>query len=485
MKFIGILFFLLSISSCRFDKGPVPDGDFPQEVANILQTNCATLGCHNAQSSTNAAGLDLSSWESLMKGSRTGAAVVPFASGESFLLNFVNTFPDLGSMQTPSMPPNRAPLSRTEVEILRNWILSGAPNKKQEIAFSGSSTQKKIFVVNQGCDLLSVIDIETGLLIRSLTVGTSEAIESPHSVRLRPDGKIGYIVFLAAPFIQYFNAETNEILGEIEIGFGQWNTIVFSSDNNYAFAADFSPDGKIACVDLRQNKLVQTYQGSGFLVNPHGQAYHPNLSELWVAPQYGNFIYRLDVSDPLNPVKKNALLLDNSGIPTTSPDLDPHELAFSPDAKYLFVTCSRTNELRVIDLTTETLIQTIPTGLYPQELSISLNENYPLLAMSCMEDSLSFPAQGRGSVLVINWKTLEQQSFFYPGFQPHGLVLDDRDGSLWVANRNVSDGGPAPHHSGSCSGKSGYVNRFQAQNGTKLNAYPIWLSVDPYGICVK
>ena len=195
--------------------------------------------------------------------------------------------------------------------------------------------------------------------------------------------------------------------------------------------------------------------------------------------------YRLDVSDPLNPVKKNSLLLDNSGIPTTSPDLDPHELVFSPDANFLFVTCSRTNELRVIDLNTETLIRTIPTGLYPQELSISLNENYPWLAMSCMEDSLSFPAQGRGSVMVVNWKTLQQQSFFYPGFQPHGLVLDDRDGSLWVANRNISDGGPAPHHSSSCSGKSGYVNRFQAQNGTKLNAYPIWLSVDPYGICVK
>lgn len=485
MKRIGQLFLLISLLSCRYDKSVVPDGNFPPEINAILSTNCATPGCHNTQSSANAAGLDLSSWEALMKGSRTGAAVIPYTAEGSFLLNFINNYPDLGPIQSPAMPPNANSLSRQQVEIIRNWILSGAPNKQNQIAFSDDPNRKKIYIVNQGCDVLSVIDINTGLIMRSVPLGKSGAIESPHSVRIRPDGKIGYIVFLEAPFIQYFSTETDEILGEIEIGYGQWNTIVFSPDNQFAFAADFNPDGKIACVNLQQNKLVQTYQGSGFLINPHGQAYHPNLKELWVAPQYGNFIYRLDVQDPLNPSKQTAFLLDNSGNPSTNPSLDPHEMIFSPDGKLIFVSCSRTNELRILNTETGALIKTISTGLYPQELTLIEDESNPLLALSCMEDSISFPTEGKGSVLVLNWKTMEIVSNFYPGFQPHGLVLDPRDGHLWVANRNISTGGPAPHHSSSCSGTTGYLNRFNPHNGQRLNPYPIWLSVDPYGISIR
>ena len=485
MKFFPYIYLFIFLLACRHEKAEGPDGNFPKEISEILLTTCATPGCHSSQSSLNAAGLDLSSWHNLMAGSRTGAAVVPYSVEGSFLFNFINTYSDLGSRQTPTMPPNGPPLSREQVLTLKQWIQSGAPDKNGNIAFSGNPSRKKIYVVNQGCDIMSVIDIETGLLMRYIPLGKSPAIESPHSVRIRPDGKVGYVVFLHAAFIQYFNTETDQILGEIEIGEGQWNTLVFSSDNRYAFAADFTPDGKIACADLQQNKLIQTYGGSGFLVNPHGQAYHPNKKELWVAPQYGNFIYRLDVSDPMNPSKLDPIILDNSGIPTTNPGLDPHEILFSPDGQYLYTTCARTNELRITDTETGQLLKVISTGLYPQELSISKSATYPYLAISCMEDSTSFPQLGRGSVKVLNWKTFETESEFYPGFQPHGLVLDERDGMLWVANRNVSTGGPAPHHSSSCNGKAGYVNRFQASNGIKQNPYPIWLSIDPYGICIR
>jgi YVTN family beta-propeller protein len=322
--------------------------------------------------------------------------------------------------------------------------------------------------------------------MRSIPVGTQSAVvESPHNVRIRPDGKYGYIVFLNAPFIQYFDTETDKILGQIEIGFGQWNTIVFSPDGKYAFAADFDPNGKIACVRLDQHALYQTYQGSGFLINPHGQWVSPDNRTLWVAPQTGNFLYRLDITDARNPSKLNPVILDGSEIPQTGSSLNPHELIGSPDHKYIFVACEQSNDIRVIDQQTLEVVKVIPVGVFPQEMAYSQQPDYPYLFVTCMEDTVTYPNAGRGSVWAIDMNTLEVKYHFYAGFQPHGIDVSSSLSEVWVANRNVSPGGMAPHHSTECSGNSGFVNRFRISDGKQVNTYPIWLSVDPYALVFK
>jgi YVTN family beta-propeller protein len=486
MRNVWLLIWFLLFTACKYEKGVGELSDYPEEVAKIMRTSCATSGCHNAQSNANAAGLDLSSWASMMQGSRTGAAVVPYSVSESFLLQFVNTYPDLGLSQQPVMPPNASALTRAQVQTLRNWIQSGAPNASGEVAFTGITGRKKAYVVNQGCDLLSVIDVQTGLLIRSISIGTqTSVVESPHNVRIRPDGKYGYIVFLNAPFIQYFDTETDQIIGQIDIGYGQWNTIVFSPDGKYAYAADFDPNGKIACVRLDQHILYQMYQGSGFLINPHGQWVSPDNKTLWVAPQTGNFLYRLDVTDPRNPSKLAPVVLDGTGNPQTGTSLNPHELLGSPDGKYIFITCEHSNDIRVVDQQTLEVVKVIPVGVFPQEMALSHDPALPYLFVTCMEDTLTYPGAGRGSVWAINMNTLSVAYHFYAGFQPHGIDVSSTLSEVWVANRNVSPGGMAPHHSTECSGNSGYVNRFRISDGKQVNVYPIWLSVDPYGLVFR
>lgn len=485
MKLLFCIALVILGAGCRYDKVPQPDGGYPEEISRIVLNSCAVPGCHSGQSAVNAAGLDLSSWSALFAGSRTGAAVIPYSPSESFLLNFSNTYPDLGLTQSPVMPPNAAPLSRADIQLLKNWILNGAPDKQGQVAFQEDGGRKKAYVVNQGCDVLSVIDVRTGLQMRSVQLGLSEAVEAPHNVRVSPDGKYAFVVFLAAPFIQYINTRTDQVEGQIYIGAGQWNTIVFSPDGKYAFAADFNPDGKIACIQVEEKKLLTLYQGGGFLVNPHGQAVSPDGSTLWVAAQTGNFIYRLNIQDPLNPEKLSPVILDGSGIPNTGPGLNPHEIVFSPDGKYLFSTCEGSNEVRVTDVVSLATVAVIPAGGFPQEMAVSDHSSFPYLFVSCMEDTISYPSLGRGSVRVINWKTLETVYQFYPGYQPHGIAVDAAHNQVWVSNRNIAGGGPAPHHSSSCSGNSGYVNYFNISDGKKMNAYPIWLSVDPYSIVFR
>ncbi|NDC40448.1 MAG: hypothetical protein EBZ77_02700, partial [Chitinophagia bacterium] len=66
-------------------------GNFPAAVSSIFTNKCATAGCHNAASYTNAANLRLDTWEHLFEGSNNGAVVVPYSIDNSPLLYYINT----------------------------------------------------------------------------------------------------------------------------------------------------------------------------------------------------------------------------------------------------------------------------------------------------------------------------------------------------------------------------------------------------------
>ena len=69
--FCSILFLSLSIIffSCQKDEAIIDTANYPREVGKILVGKCATSGCHNDASYKIAAGLNLTTWSDLMKGS--------------------------------------------------------------------------------------------------------------------------------------------------------------------------------------------------------------------------------------------------------------------------------------------------------------------------------------------------------------------------------------------------------------------------------
>ena len=80
----------------------------------------------------------------------------------------------------------------------------------------------------------------------------------------------------------------------------------------------------------------------------------------------------------------------------------------------------------------------------------------------------------------------------YTGHQPHGIAVDDNNNLVYVANRNASSGGPAPHHSitiSTCNGKNGYVTFIDmktlslVQQGS--SSKQVEVAVDPYAIAIR
>lgn len=479
-KLIFLSFSLIFIITCTKDKGIIDSG-YPPEISKIIVNKCATAGCHTQTSKEGAAGLSLETWDQLFEGDRNGAACIPYSHEYSTLFLFTNTYADLGVTNTPTMPYNKPVLSREEVITLRDWIDAGAPNSAGEIAFSGNANRKKVYVTNRGCDVVTVFDAATRLQMRFIEVGGSPQIESPHMVKVSPDGKYWYVVF--SDFdnggrIQKFNAVNDEKVSELILGSGRWSNLSISSDSQYGFAVDWDSDGKIAYIDLDQMTLLSGSPWPGFY-DAYGCALNTGGDTLYVAASSGNYIHKVPVFDHLS-AEKISLNPPQPWSPTSL--FNPFHIALSPDNQYYYVTCQESNEVRVMRVSDDTIHQVIQTGSFPQEMCFSKTK--PYLFVTCELDSAP-PGTSRGSVCVIDYTSNTVIATLRLNMsEPHGIAVDDVNGLVYVANRNLNAGFD-PHHLSNCGGTNGFVSFIDLNTLQVISEKRIEVATDPYSVAVR
>ena len=481
---ILILFSVLTFifSSCKKDVSTSQLQGYPDAVGEILVKKCATAGCHNATSKVAAAGLNLESWKTLFEGSNGGSVVIPFRADQSWLCYFVNTYTDLGISLTPTMPLNNVKLTRDEVKVIEDWINAGAPSNMGEVAFSGDEARNKFYVTNQACDVVTVFDTKTKLAMRYIDVGIIPGvIEVPHNIKVSPDGKYWYVIFAAGNVIQKFRTSDDSYVGAVDISQGSWNTFAISPDGTHAFIVDFSNDGRIAYVDLENLSLVKMIAAASILFTPHGITATADFKTLYITNQYGNYIYKIDVSNILLP-DISTIVITPGIAQTDAHDLyDPHEVALSPDGTKFFVSCEASNEVRVFKQSNDSLLAVIPVGTFPLELVFS--HTHPYLFVSCEYDASQTGFEG--SVYVIDYNTFQIVKVLNEGlFEPHGVAVDDKNNLIVIASRNLSPGGPAPHHTTTC-GRNGYVKAVDLNTLKFIPGYKTEVGSDPYQVAVR
>jgi DNA-binding beta-propeller fold protein YncE len=422
----------------------------------------------------------------MMEGTRNGVCVIPFRLDLSTLLLFSNTYPEYGISVQPTMPLNGNPLSKEEIKTLRDWIALGAPNKDGFVKFSDNTERRKIYITNQGCDLVSVFDAESSLQMRAINVGAdSQTIESPHQIKVSPDGKYWYVVFYNGKYVQKYSTADDSFIGQVDLtpqgstSGNSWNTLCISSDSKYLFAANWISKGGVAVVDLAQMKLVHYIND---MIYPHGLAIDSKGSTLYVTAQSSNYITKINIAD-LDFPSAEKIPLQTGKTPIDQSLYDPHEVTLSPDGTKYFVTCQKTNEVRILNTAKDSLLAIIPLGQFPQEMAISTTSNY--LFVSCTEDSIAAPTQTRGSVCIIDYEKNTFVSKIYGFYQPHGIGIDETSKVVFVANRNIASGGPAPHHTTVCGGKDGYLQKIDMRTLMLVEGYHSEISVDPYSIAVR
>lgn len=487
IRIVSSILILIFLQACRQDAHiwKQGQGEFPVEIAKIVQTRCATPGCHTRESKNAAAGLSLETWEDLFAGTVNGAAVIPFSPDQSTMFLFTNTFADLGASAKPSMPVNQDSLSGAEVKTIFEWIAKGAPDKNGKIKFQDNPFRSKYYVANQGCDLVTVFDADTRLPMRCIDTGhLPDQPESPHQLRISPDGKYWYVIFLTGRYFQKYSTQTDSLIAELNIGAGQWNTFQITSDGKYAFLVDFNSgepntvgEGIVACVDLETFKIVGKYC-CGLFDFPHGIGLIPGKKQVIVFNQEGSQYYLIDYSNSMRFPEISDSIMNG----TQGKILKPHDIIFSENGLEYYVSCQGSNEVRIFDSNTHKLRAIVPTGNYPQELALDVEQN--LLFVTCMEDKTTFPGN-RGSVYVIDLNSRTVRKTIYPGHQPHGIAIDRNRGVAVVTNRNASTDGPAPHHTTECGGRNGSVSFIDLKTLEFIRGSSVEVSVDPYFISIK
>ncbi len=474
------LFFSFIFYGCIHDKGTPDYQAYPEEIGKIVVNKCATSGCHNDKSKGAAGGLSMESWDKLFEGGSGSACIIPYRHDYSTFFSYINTYPDLGVTLLPTMPYNNPALSKEEVILLRDWINAGAPNKDGQVKFGDDPNRKKFYVTNQGCDVVTVFDQATLLPMRYINVGSAPGIESPHMIRVAPDGQYWYVLFLAGNYLEKYRTSDDSLVGKAFIGSGYWNTFAISADSKMAYCVDLSPNNaKISKVNLT-TLAVNTQMG---FVYPHGSALTNAGDVLYVTQQTNSSkLYRIPVDD-FSLFSEVKLYSTPSSPPQA---LNSHDLRFTPDGSKYFVTCQGTSEVRVLKTSNDSLLAIIPVGGMPSELSFSKSTSH--LFVTCMEDLTNFPGK-RGSVAVINYETNTLEKFIYTGHQPHGVEVDDEKKIVYVINRNATSDGPPPHHTGICGGRNGNVSFIDLNtlemvpSGSSIKKVEV--SVDPYSVSIR
>lgn len=477
----ALIIIVIFLSACTKDTGKVNHGNYPQAIDQLITYNCAVSGCHNSLSYKAAGGLNLETWSDLFSGSPSGSPVIPYNSRFSSLCYFINTYPDLGLQNKPTMPLNKSPLSFDEVSSIKDWIDQGAPDKSGNIKWVDNPARKKLYAVNQGCDVVTVFDSETQLPMRYIDVGNKTGPDTPHQLRVSPDGKFWYVIFINNNIMQKFSCEDDRYLGDIPLtplaaGTGtandlDWNTFVISKDSRRAYCVSLTKTGRVSAVDLENKKLIKY---SPTLYFPHGIVLNAKEDKMYVTSQTGNFITEIDTAFS----DAKTISLEN-GVPENfSSSLDPHDLILSPSGDELFITCQKSNEVRVLNTSSGLVSKVIQTGIFPQEIVYYSNQYF----VSCTEDNSTFP-NSNGVITRINGGSYNTRNIAC-GSQPHGIAVDPEKNLLYVLSRNISTSGPAPHHTSQCSGRNGFVNFIDLNTFTVLDRR-YELSVDPYFIFAR
>ncbi|MBK7959294.1 MAG: hypothetical protein IPK03_15100 [Bacteroidetes bacterium] len=365
--------------------------EYPPEIASIIHTQCAISGCHNSLSYQGAAGLDMTNWQTLFNGSRAGAIVIPYRPDFSTLCYYTNTDTTNGITLQPTMPVNASPLSKLTYQKIVNWIQNGAPNKKGIVKFADYINKTKLYIANRGCDVITVMDPNTGLAMRYVDVGNNANIEAPCMIKVSPDKQYWYVIFNQGDIIQKFRTADNTKVGELNIGNGIWGTLKLQMIQK-AFISDVNFNGRVLYINIESMQLISTYNIG--LRYPLGITINKGDNKLYITAKEGNYIYSLNISNPLLPIIKEISLEPNIPI-STNPTLNPYQIILNADESKYYITCTKASELRVLNTSNDSVVDIYSTGSNPTELQLSITNGY--LFVSC----LGIPTTNRKSSIQV------------------------------------------------------------------------------------
>jgi len=474
--FTAFLYFI-SFSGCN--DNPVNTSEtlsFSKDILPVFSTSCNSPGCHN--STDHQQGLNLSTWESTMLyGSTFGSEIIPYNSRWSHLMQHINRVDtNISPFSEPHMPKalmpysNGQPLPRNIIEKIAKWIDQGAKNDNGQVAYSNIT--RKAFITNQASDYVAVVNLDNNHLTRFIKVGEPPAgiIASPHVIITDNPGAYFYVSLIKEGYLEKYDAATYEKKGRMYIGASPAH-IVINNAGTIGYITDFTTAGSIKVFDTQTMTIIN--QITEFrMKNPHGLRLTHNGNLLIGATTASELLYIIRTSD--NQVD-GAYQVDPSVPPNGNGtgNFSPYQVAITPDDKYAYVTCRKSNDVRVFDIINRTFIKNITVGLNPLALEISPDGRWCYV-----------PNQASNSVSVIDLlSNTVVKTVSSAGVQPHTVDFTSDGHYAYVTCE--SNTGSFVHHPTTGSQKPGTTCVIDVWAGhikikdIEMASFPAGISITP------
>ncbi|MEZ5066489.1 MAG: beta-propeller fold lactonase family protein [bacterium] len=443
----GVAILATAGGGCGDSTGPDrPDYDsidpivFSQHVQPIFSMSCNSAACHN---STDAAfDLVLESYDTLKRGSRFGAMVVPFEPRWSHL--YLHTTGDI----EPRMPLGRDALPDDEIRFLKRWIEEGARDDDGSTLDDG--TTRKAFVACQGENDVAVVDMDTGRLARLLP------IEQPHSVYVDQTRRRLYVTRFenASDNLHVYDADDYELLQTLRVG--TYPALMEATpDGTQLWVSNFhtgpGDEHKVHVLDAETLQILAIFNPQGRL-QPHGLAISSDGERAFVAN-----IQTDDVSVfATNAGRGLPTMLDEDiQLPDVGVAHAPQQCVLSPDDTRLYVSAQGTDHVYVFDAsavddlgsTPVPLTGQVAVGDGPWHLTVS-PDGTRLWVANWLESSVSVIDVSNPDAPV----EIERLSPMHPDdperaviLRPIGIAFSPDGSEVWVTSANDDNQGGGHH----------------------------------------
>lgn len=338
--------------------------DFDTHVAPIFEASC-TL-CHEPGNAKG--GLDLSTFEAMMRGGGSGDVIVPGDAEGSRLYRLT------ARLERPFMPRGGGTVPDEDLAILRAWILGGAPRSAVDAKRARESMKKD----DAAGDEPRAESRGDGAMPETIPVRERTVTENPEPVTcVAASPRAPLLARPGLDEVVLFHSETTALLAVLPFDLGRVEALDFSADGERLLAAGgrAGASGGAIVWSVRTGKelfrldrrgdafLAGALAGDGSLVALGGANKRLLVHDVVEGTQlhritgHDDWILSVDFSPDDSMVaggdRKGRVLVTDVGSGSNLHVLDGHEgavqsLEFSPDGRYL-ATAGDDGKLRLWD----------------------------------------------------------------------------------------------------------------------------------------
>jgi len=254
LRALALSLFALALASVR---GAEKTNDYAAVHALFAQ-HC--LDCHAVQEPE--AGLVMETFESLMKGGESGAALVPGKSADSLLVKMIEGRIEKDGKKRIMPPGKRKKLEPEEIAVIKGWIDGGALPPSQPVQVVRELVLPKITPTVPPRRSIQALAFAPGpKLIAVARYGEVELISSETRAVVRMlkghRGSVNAVTFSADGKLLAAAAGEPALFGEVRL----WNTAdgtlvrTFEGHKDALYAVAISPDGKTLATGSYDQKV--------------------------------------------------------------------------------------------------------------------------------------------------------------------------------------------------------------------------------------